>query len=347
MKKALSIILALIMALATALPAFAADNEIKLGEPTTIEVKADGETEITFIPEKDGIYTVYSGGRYDELSSNAFNFYSYSHSIIDEEGRYEGDKGIFIGEKGKPCTMTFFGEESDYSLNIEINEFSCGSLTDGTNSVKLGGRSYFTFVPENDGYYNFASSCKEDVYFEIIDTDELWEENDNNGYKDDYNFDCTVSLKAGKTYLVELGFYSNNYDMIDCDVIITYGKTEKAEDFNIYSTFYRCGNKWLMPKNSAEFLYYIDLIPSGSAPTADVKIVSGDESIITVEKDEDFIAYTVYSGNKAGNAVIKVTADDVTKDIKIKVCNDFEWFFVSLWYTFNSFLARVFHFRFA
>ena len=349
MKKALSLILALILALTMALPAFAADNEVqlKLGEPKQVSVKADGETKVTFTPEEDGIYAF---SFLDGAPLYAYDF-GYDFGYIDY---WDYDKEIseeaFIGEKGKPCTITFYGEDFDCSFSVEVNELSCGSLADGTNSVKLRGYgNLFTFVPENSGYYNFASSCEEDVYFEIIDADDFWDMNDDNGYEDDYNFDCTVSLEAGKTYLVNLSVYSEEDapETVDCDVIVTYGKTEKVEDIEFYGSFYRCGNKWIMSKNSIELLYNISLIPSGSAPTADVKVTSGDESLITVEADEEFGGYIVTSGNKTGKTVITVTAGDAAKDMQVKVCNDFEWFFVSLWNSFNNFLLRVFHFRFA
>ena len=69
MKKALSIILALVLALTMALPAFAADHEIGLNEPQIIGNK-NGDTEtVVFTPEEDGIYKLSieakSGSLYD------------------------------------------------------------------------------------------------------------------------------------------------------------------------------------------------------------------------------------------------------------------------------------------
>ncbi len=343
MKKALSIILALIMALTMALPAFAADNEIKLGEPKQASVGIGEKAELVFTPKEDGIYTINCEmveGEEDSVSF-WFDLNCIQNYVYNAKGEEESIKLLFIGQKGKSIPIYFdTWMDLPYTVSVKIDKVDCSSLSEGVNSVKVNrGGSAFLFVPEKDGYYNFASECKNDVDFEIIDSADLEEYNDDNGYKCDRNFDCTVSLKAGEMYLITVS-HLDKKPVADCDVIITYGKTENVEKIKVL------GSHWL-ERNTVEFVY-IDFTPSGSWPTADVKATSSDESVISIGGyDAEFGEISVIT-HGTGKAVITVTADGVTETFKVKVCNDFEYailrFFRNIFDDSQLFFSRILDF---
>lgn len=361
MKKALSLILALILALTMALPAFAADNEIKLGEPKSVSVR-DGKTvEVSFTPEENGIYIFkcdYIENCDIPYYTSDFNYWSYN-CMTNEGGNIffmDCIANYFIGEKGRTYTITF-GDESDefYSdgdttVTFE-NGSAFGSLNDGRNSLTIkGDGAVFTFVPESSGYYNFASECDEDVAFTIIDAGELEAYNDDNGYKNDDNFDCTAELEAGKTYLVgidvhrsifidlDTGEYKFIPEETECDVIITYGKTEKVEKIRIGEFI----DQHLFSKDDFGWLD-VSIAPSGALATTDVKITSSDESVVTIDDYDEEYGEIRFSTHNSGKAYITVTAGDKTKTYRIKVCNDFEWAFITLLEnTFDS-IRSIFH----
>ena len=344
MKKALSIILALILAFTMALPAFAADNEIKLGEPKTVSVKDGKAVDVSFTPEEDGIYTYdceTADQDYDIPSVREdFMTYSYNNLVIIDQNTVFGTPGAsyFIGEKGKTYTLTFYDDfDEDCEAIVTFNKVtSDGSLNDGKNSVTIkGDGAVFTFVPENSGYYNFASECDEDVAFAIIDDDSFEAYNDDNGFEDDYNFDCTAELEAGKTYLVGIAVSRTvefNFgevkiipDETKCDVVITYGKTEKVEKIILGEWFGEC----LYEKDCWGMLD-VSVAPSGALATADIKVTSSDESVVTIDEYNEKYGEIIFSTHNAGKAYITVTAGDVTAKYKVKVCNDFEWAFITL-----------------
>lgn len=349
MKKALSLILALILALTMALPAFAADNEIKLGKPEIISVKDGEQLKVTFTPEKDGFYAyTYELLEGDEGIAPFFSFgFAYFAFRSDKKGEEiifeeSTDTRIFLGEKGEKYTITFDGCFGAFKIKAVISEYSCADLKEGKNIVKFGkneNRVDFGFIPPKDGYYNFTSDCNKDTYLGIVGGDGLSIYSDEIGYKNDHNFDYTVLLEAGRLYFVDVGVYRNFFDKgaFDCSVNVTYGQTKKAEGIRLDGLHYYA-------KNSIDKVY-LNVIPSGAAATADVKVSSGSNEIITVDDlDLENGEILISSYDKTGKAVITVTADSVTEEFKIKVCNDFEWFFVKLFRDIKDFFQRTFNF---
>ena len=282
MKKALSIILALVLALTMALPAFAADHEIGLNEPQIIGNK-NGDTEtVVFTPEEDGIYKLSieakSGSLYDVCYYIDYDFIDASEFSEDED--LIKANCVFFGKKDTPVTAEFYNDmEESYRVSVEVSELSCDTLAEGESTLAIEpSGSFFTFVPENDGYYNFKSTGDYDPMIVIIDADDFDAYNDDNGFEDDFNFDLTASLEAGKTYLVRV----TDYEGADsCDITVTYGATEKVETIYIDSG-YEDSYSMKIPKNYNDW-FYLAIAPTGAVPTADVKVTSSDESIVTVD----------------------------------------------------------------
>ena len=80
----------------------------------------------------------------------------------------------------------------------------------------------------------------------------------------------------------------------------------------------------LLPKNSKGNIH-IDFVPEDSSPLSDVKATSDNEDIIKIEgynENDNTIWFSTH--DKSGKAVVTVTADGITKSIKLRVCNDFE-----------------------
>ena len=330
MKKVLSIILALIMAFTIALPAFATnEQQVELGNRTNISVRNEVK-DVVFTPSKDGFYMLTVdgvGGNLDDVSYMLSFNNTETWNEKEEIWEYR-----FVGEEGKSAVATFDAGNAGYTVSVLFEEVLFETLNEGKNSVKIGPEErFFKFVPEKSGYYNFASECSEVVAFEILDADELNDFNMGNGYE--AGFDWTVKLEAGKVYVAGI----SSEKEINCDVIVTCGKTEKVDKL------YLNGRHW-MSKDSIESidLYFA---PTGSITTADIKITSSDESIVSVgEFDRKFCDVVIGSHNKPGKAVITVTADGVTETYKVKVCNDFEYSIVYFLRELQYNIARIEYF---
>lgn len=335
MKKTLSLILALILAFTAALPAFAADNGVRLGEAKRVTVRAGGTEDVVFTPSKDGFYSFSYAlvlGNSDNVSSE-LNF----NAIIDWND--DSDAGLeyhFVGKKDKPVTVTFDNPEGrlPYTVKVVFKELSVKTMNEGKNSIRMSGYdSYFKFVPKKDGYYNFESECSENLAFEIIDANMTDEFNDDNGYDGNYNFDCTVSLKEDETYLIGVYAITEEPKDLDCTVTVTYDKAKKVRKIDFRG-------ETLMQNGVSEWID-VYLAPTGAVPTADVKVTSSNEEIFTIEEYDKEYSELKITSHKPGVAFVTVNADGTTGVFMVKVCSDTEYFFINLYREIKLFFRSV------
>lgn len=295
MKKALSIFLALVMIVTLSCTAFAAGGIITAGKKYSVEIKEmDGSETYTFIAPSDGVYVLKAEALSDYafIGADVYNGFNYVtsatiFSALDSEGNQLFTDGydlsstecFFCAEKGRLITIKF----SDLSATIDVmsslgedlgikrDDFIPASVKfvvekADIQEVKVGGtytvedgQDMFFFAPDKDGYYNFRSQSDYPVDPSILVTrsDGTMEDNDDNGYENDYNFDLTTDFQAGKVYLIEC--YNYNYDDDSArsyTFTVSDGSDIKADYLDTESRIY-------VPVGE-EMISYINVVPTGA-----------------------------------------------------------------------------------
>ena len=226
MKKVLSIFLAIIMALSVCVTASAASDTINLSEKKTITLNRDEEKIYSFKAPQQGIYKlnakILTEGWAD--IDVMFNDNIVTASSVYKDDSENGDEIIFesddscelyfCAEKGSAIAIRtvfdFFGLESLFEevevgqsvkIDITVTKFNAPTAKIGKNAVSKDG-DIFLFVPDKSGNYNLRSNADENIdpCIEVNDINGSLAFNDDNGYRDDYNFDLTVNLEKGKAY---------------------------------------------------------------------------------------------------------------------------------------------------
>ena len=295
MKKVLSIFLVLVMIATLSCTAFAAGGIVTAGKTYRVEInEIDGSETYTFIAPSDGVYVLKSEALSDYafIGADVYNGLNLVtsttiFSALDSEDNQLFTDGYdlsstecyFCAERGRLITIKFsdasgmidimgsFGE----SLDIERDDFIPASVKfvvekadiqevklGGTYTVE-GGEEMFLFAPDKDGNYNFRSQSDYPVDPSILVTrsDGTMEENDDNGYENDYNFDLTTDFKAGKVYLIECYNYNYNDDSTrSYTFTVSDGSDIKADYLDTESRIY-------VPVGE-EMITYIDVVPTGA-----------------------------------------------------------------------------------
>ena len=127
--------------------------------------------------------------------------HTYSDWIVDVEPQI----GI-VGSKHRECTVC--GEILEiYSIPPLMPSIFVGEIKSAVVGSE-GGHAYFSFTPDEDGYYAFYSNSNEDTYGYIRDENmnELVSDDDSGSGS---NFKVKYQMIAGTTYILDARFYSN------------------------------------------------------------------------------------------------------------------------------------------
>lgn len=305
MKKIISIFLAVIMAFSISVVAFAAENRaVKLGETVTVNInKGDPEETYSFTADEQGIYVlktkINSFGPFGLSINHNSQFIEKTYVLLNSYfSGYQYDEAYFCAEKDSTFEISnYFGiDKPKYPLNAEftIEKYDAPTAKIGSNEVKQGG-SYFLFVPENSGKYNFRSTAPDtiDPKIEVYDENGLVGENDNNGYKDDDNFDLTLTLEKGRIYGIKCET-DNGYNFT-----ISYNAEINPDEIVIND------GRVIQLLKGQQYVASVEIIPSGSLPYANYTVKSSNESVasVTVNDDGDL----VITSHKKGVAEITLT----------------------------------------
>lgn len=340
MKKIISIILALIMALSVSVVAFAADTNIKLGERTVKTLKDCTDYEFDIAIPSDGVYEIkVELLGYGELCTafcvegddeNCIVSY-YMGKYEDDEDNFDSFTQKFIAEKGNEDVISFYSvycESSSVKVAITVSKSSATSAALGKNKTEAAEDTYYLFTVTKDGYYNFRSenADKYDPYIFITDSNGIVDSNDDIGYEDDSDFDVTVYLKKGQSILVNIVNRGDNDGK--------YGQISYTISFNKKIDVEALETWWLVDSISLNigevFEDGIITVPYGAFPTADITAKSSDENVASVEYDSETGCIYIYA-NGAGTATVTVSAaNGVDYSYDVKVYSAIETFFRSI-----------------
>ena len=345
MKKFLSILMAALLVFSLAIPAFADDaSSISVGEKKTFKLGAGKREAIVFTPGESGAFTaeftLISGSSVDTRIYTSYK--NIRGSLSDEDGE-EKQSFDFIMTANSGLEIWIINNSWSAEVSVEIKKSDAEVLNEGYNCVLADENGKcLLFTPEKSGYYNFASESGGDPYIKIYDGYYIIAENDDNGREHDLNFDCTVYLEAGESYIV----FVCDYFAPDVNNIlfeITFDKKEKIEELYLYSWW---GDEELIEteKGTEDFVYFY-VVPTGAVPDkADVKITSSNTKVVEIVDYDCSYGGICYEAKKAGTATITVEAGGVTGEIQIKVLPKCVFFFRNLLIDMVSFFTRIFSF---
>ncbi|MGN1479054.1 MAG: hypothetical protein ACI4XH_04750 [Acutalibacteraceae bacterium] len=352
MKKVLSILLAMVMIVSLSSAAFAAGGIVTADKLHRVEFNNAGDSEsYTFIAPADGIYVLKSEilSAYGLISAGVClgdDYIDFS-VMITATGMYESDvlggffdfkssETYFCAERGQVFTVVF--EDESYAVDEVIGEigFDLGYSSEdfipstakfiiekadvreievgGTYTVE-NGNEMFLFAPDKDGYYNFRSQAEDSVDPTIFITrsDGMMEDNDDNGYKNDYNFDLTTDFQAGKVYMVECSTYS-----YDEEATGSYTFTV-SDGSNIKADYLEAGSSYLTVAEGNFTGTYINVVPTGALADVDTfNVYVADESVANAYIVD---GYLEVEGLNTGRTTVTVEDPDsgATLDIPVIV----------------------------
>lgn len=313
MKKVLSILLAMVMIVSLSSAAFAAGGIVTADKRHRVEFNNAGDSEsYTFIAPADGIYVLKSEilSAYGLISAGVCRGDDYIDFsvMIAATGMNESDvlggffdfkssETYFCAERGQAFTIVF--EDESYAVDEVIGEIGVdlGYTSEdfipstakfiiekadvreievgGTYTVE-NGNEMFLFAPDKDGYYNFRSQADDSVdpTIDITRSDGMMESNDDNGYKNDYNFDLTTDFRAGKVYMVECLTYSYSGEAPS-----SYTFTV-SDGSNIKADYLEAGSSYLTVAEGNTNYTYISVVPTGAMADVDTfNVYVADESV--------------------------------------------------------------------
>ena len=125
---------------------------------------------------------------------------------------------------------------------------------------------YYSFTPEEDGYYTFYTEGDADTYAYLYDADwELLTDDDDSG--ENYNASIVWECEAGTTYYIGFGFYSSS----DTGTILAYvaeGELYFDDDYSYYEDWMDADALSALPLGETtletESTYYYKYVPDES-----------------------------------------------------------------------------------
>lgn len=131
MSKILSVIMAMLMILAVIpVSASAATDSINVGETKSVTAPKDAYAELTFTPEVDGKYVVYSdnGGKDDEIDPYVYIYDSSDNFIAsDDDNDYTWSYNFcceFEAEAGEVYYLQFCAYEDDVTYDVTVVNYA-------------------------------------------------------------------------------------------------------------------------------------------------------------------------------------------------------------------------------
>ena len=202
-KRALTLFLVFAMLAGFMVPVAAETyDSISLNETVSVEAT----TTLAFVPETDGLY-IFSSANYDHDPS-CYVYDSNFNSLVwnDDDGEEWNFQAYWFGKAGQTYYLEA-GGFGKYDVTVTLADLQNIGLNE-TALVETPSK-YFTFTPEVDGLYAFASSdCDGDPVgkmYDPIDEKRLFD-NDSGG---DGNFKVLLPAVAGRTYYLEAAGYGS------------------------------------------------------------------------------------------------------------------------------------------
>lgn len=320
MKKVISVILAIVMTFSISVTVFAENDTVKLNEKNIVSIGIRGNKEFyNFTTAEKGIYVLKA--EIIDSGSVKYSVIYNSNSVITTRVNQitKQNEVLFCAEENSTLSIMVHdayldtavtGDETVTSAFI-IEKYDVPTAIIGENKVKDSG-TYFSFIPEQSGYYNFHSNAPEgvDPKIEIYDINGLKDENDNSGLKDDKNFDLTANLEKGKVYGIKCeassGFsYTVSYNKkVGLGNLIIDNGYIMFERLNI-ADFFVANNHYEVP---------LTYVPNGAKEYTNLKAESGDENVVSASINSD--------GNlvlDTHNALFSTVTITITSDNGLKV----------------------------
>jgi len=170
----------------------------------------DPPTEFTFIPDQSGVWEFFTsdneGDPYLELFGGEYN------GLIHEDDDSAGDSNALIRwilNAGDEYTILArnWGSSDTGSFTLNVRQINPVAIPGGGGSVQVDGESYFIFIPDESGMWEFLTSDngESDPRLAIYDENgvELYDDDDSGG---GMNAKINARLEAGTAYYVR-GFF--------------------------------------------------------------------------------------------------------------------------------------------
>ena len=276
---------------------------LTVGEQFTYTFAAGNSVPFSFTVETSGIYSVSLGEELHDVSTELYR--------VDENGnRYNVScgYGLYLLEAGQEYKLNIINHGNTATATILVDQVVFDTLDLGQTvqaHVSADNYDWFSFVPEEDGYYYFTSNADRDTYGYLFDAEfHCLQANDDGGESN--NFLIRYILEAGKQYYFAAAYYSAS-DTGTFDVVLDHCPKPTSVTLDRNANYVLKGDVvWVRPS------FY----PSYSADL--FTITSSDESILKfacVEGD-----YYYFEGVAEGSAeLIVTTAEGITSSVLIHV----------------------------
>ena len=343
-KKILSVLLAVIMMFSFAAVAFAADGETgEIGKTYSVELKKGETKTFTFTAEEDGFYFVDAILLKGDSASIDIDCPNYGYGGFFYDDGINELSCLMLNANDEIIITTANSEDESDSIKFDLTVKYLGnnSLALGENTVESA-ISCFSFTPEKDGLYNFRSSDigKADPYIIIYDGYGYEHANDDNGYEDDFNFDLTAPLAAGKTYKVVIRCGNTSDEIQSFTVTASYNKEIKVDSLNVYLN--DKNGKIVLDKDYMQ-ISFIEIVPTGATYSDEITVSVDNEKILSAE---------ITNGNnltlrplRSGRTTLTISAGNgITETYKVRVLPHF-FYVIYDWFDYiGSFFANIFNF---
>lgn len=371
MKKIISFILAMVMALSVMVVAFAADETITVGKEKTVIVKSDQDCVITFTAPKDGVYSLSASCSgsftedeyvYFDLVNDksgdecAISFYEICHSQNVNDDKYNRS---FIVKKGEKYDINISAYNhrnivQQTVLKLLISEKKYPDIYIGKTNFKtsysgnLGKSGYFIFTPDKDGFYNFKTNTPKtdliDFSFYLYGTSGLLTYNPFGGSEGAGDFDLSHYLYAGEKYLIYTSgcLLDGKDEVTEYTLDISHGTKKEVKEifFDLYSTpIYEPVELRPGETNSME----VRCSPYGSQSMAGITAKSSNEKVATVEYRASTGMATIH-GNGVGRTRITFTTDNGKKlSVDFVIHSDLYLFLRNILWDIRDFFYNLFN----
>lgn len=343
-KKILSVLLAVIMMFSFAAVAFAADGEAgEIGKTYSVELKKGETKTFTFTAENDGFCYVDAVTLNDFSACVSVSSANYEvEDLVSKSGSFE-PLCLILSKNEKFTVEVYNGHIDDVDIKVEftVNQMDGKALYEGENTVDSD-FSFFIFTPEKDGLYNFRSSDIGELcpYIEMYEKDNYIGSNYGIGYEDDYNFDFTAPLEAGKTYLVYIACDEADGETEPFTVTVSYNKEIKAEE--LYFPMLEREDDLVFYSNGIYSSNFF-ITPSGAEYSDEITVTVGNEKILKAEVTHgNNLDITTF---RAGKTTITFSTESgLEKTFTIKVQPQFIRVLLSWLNSIKNFFSRIFNF---
>ena len=341
MKRIISILLAVVIAISAAVVSFAKSSVITAGTAVTANVKEGDSADYVFTSPETAVYKLTLKALTKTFSEIMLNCdedeYSGGYSRTVEYDNYNTENTFteyFAAHKGSSYTLSVINNSDIYN-KIEKKELGLSStasielkITKTTvPEVKLGGKYtvsahssdgiftddvYYFMKPAKSGYYNFRT---QDISDSVIPEIAVFSDTLNGEYSDGFAsadeiaIDFTTYMEAGRLYLIDISAFTLDDEEgkpFDVKFTLTVNDGNNIPAEEIYAE----SPKISMARNDVEFNSCV-IYPSGATPfkEEDITITSSNPKVADVtfyEVSGNYISMDIDSFRFFGKTTITV-----------------------------------------